>query len=183
MPFTCQKLDIPDLLLIEPKIFKDGRGFFMETYKSTDFAQLGMDQLFKQDNFSHSTKGTLRGLHYQVPPHEQGKLIMVTHGEVFDVAVDIRKNSQTFGKWAGVRLSADNPRIFYIPPGFAHGFCVLSDEADFTYKVTSEYDRDCERGIIWNDPVIGIDWPIEDPLLSQRDRQLPVLEDVIELFP
>ncbi|MEE4311986.1 MAG: dTDP-4-dehydrorhamnose 3,5-epimerase [candidate division KSB1 bacterium] len=182
MPFTCQKLDIPDLLLIQPKIFKDDRGFFMETYKSTDFTQLGMDQLFRQDNFSHSSKGTLRGLHYQLPPYEQGKLIMVTHGEVFDVAVDIRKKSSTFGKWVGVRLSSENPRIFYIPPGFAHGFCVLSDEADFTYKVTSEYDIDSERGIIWNDPAIGIDWPIADPRLSERDRQLPKLEAVTELF-
>lgn len=183
MPFTCQKMEIPELLLISPKIFKDGRGYFMETYKETDFKAMGIDQVFVQDNFSRSSKKTIRGLHYQISPRAQGKLIMVTYGEVYDVAVDLRKSSPTFGKWLGVSLSDNDSNMFYIPPGFAHGFCVLSDVADFIYKVTAEYDRELERGIIWNDPALNIEWPISEPLLSAKDQELPALDEVHDLFP
>ncbi|MBD3291225.1 dTDP-4-dehydrorhamnose 3,5-epimerase [candidate division KSB1 bacterium] len=182
MPFTFQRLDIPEVILIEPKIFNDPRGFFLETYKKSEFEQNGIKVNFKQDNLSRSAKGTLRGLHYQTDPHAQAKLVTVLNGEVYDVAVDIRRGSPTFGKWVGVHLSVENKRILYIPAGFAHGFCVLSESADFMYKVTNEYDRESERGILWNDPAISIDWQISDPILSERDAALPLLEDAFINF-
>ncbi|MBN2012904.1 dTDP-4-dehydrorhamnose 3,5-epimerase [candidate division KSB1 bacterium] len=174
MPFEFRTLNIPDLILIEPRTFPDARGFFMETYQKTAFADNGIPELFVQDNLSHSSKGTLRGLHYQLDPCAQGKLVTCLTGEVYDVAVDLREGSPWFKQWIGIYLSYVKPQMLYIPPGFAHGFCVLSSEADFVYKVTGEYAPAQERGINWNDPEIGIDWPIENPILSERDEALPV---------
>ena len=182
MPFQFKRLEIPEVILIEPKVFQDERGFFMETYKYSDFAAFGIAERFVQDNHSRSVKGVLRGLHYQNPPHAQGKLIRVVVGEIFDVAVDIRKGSPTYGKWVGVKLSAENRRMLYIPPGFAHGFCVLSDVAEVVYKVTAEYAPECEAGIIWNDPGIGIEWPIKHPIISSKDAQWPTLREAVNGF-
>ncbi|MCP4536070.1 MAG: dTDP-4-dehydrorhamnose 3,5-epimerase [Chloroflexi bacterium] len=177
MPFRFQKLDIPDVILIEPRTFADPRGFFMETYKKSEFAANGIPAEFVQRNYSHSIRGTLRGLHYQKPPHAQGKLVMALRGEVFDVAVDIRQGSPTYGQWVGATLSDENFHMLYIPPGFAHGFCVLSEKADFVYLITAEYALECETGIRWDDPAIGVQWPVTEPLLSPRDTQLPLLKD------
>jgi len=177
MPFKFKQLAIPDVILIEPKIHRDSRGFFGETYKRTEFLENGIKDDFVQDNWSHSSCGTLRGLHFQKPPRAQAKLVMVLKGEVFDVAVDIRKNSPSYGQWVGVTLSEKKAQMLYIPIGFAHGFCVLSDEADFFYKVSDEYSRELDRGILWNDPDIGIEWPIADPLLSEKDLALPLFKD------
>lgn len=163
--------DIPDLLLIEPKVYRDERGFFMETYQQRLFVEAGLPDNFVQDNHSGSHKGILRGLHYQVS-QPQGKLVRAVVGEVFDVAVDLRKSSPTFGRWVGARLSAENKRIFWIPPGFGHGYYVLSDWAEFVYKTTDFYAPEFERTILWNDPQIGIKWPLLDgntPLLSSKD--------------
>lgn len=163
--------DIPDLLLIEPKVYRDERGFFMETYQQRLFVEAGLPDNFVQDNHSGSHKGILRGLHYQVS-QPQGKLVRAVVGEVFDVAVDLRKSSPTFGRWVGARLSAENKRIFWIPPGFGHGYYVLSDWAEFVYKATDFYAPEYERTILWNDPQIGIEWPLLDgnaPLLSSKD--------------
>lgn len=171
--------DIPDVILIEPRVFGDHRGFFMETYKEPLFSENGIPDKFVQDNISRSVKGTLRGLHYQLNPHAQGKLVRVLRGSVYDVAVDLRKNSPTFGKWIGVELTEDNKLSFWIPPGFAHGFYVTSDVAEFTYKCTDVYAPETERGIIWNDPDIGVQWPITGDalLLSEKDKQNPRLKD------
>ena len=177
MPFRFQRLEIPDVILITPKIHSDPRGFFIETYKKSEFAKNGIKEKFVQDNWSHSMKGTLRGLHFQKSPQAQAKLVMALKGEVFDVAVDIRKDSLTYGKWVGEILSEKKAQMLYIPAGFAHGFCVLSDEADFVYKVSQEYSTELDSGIFWNDPEIGIDWPISDPLLSEKDLALPLLKD------
>ena len=177
MPFTFKRLEIPDVILIEPKIFDDPRGFFLETFKKSEFERNGIKEDFLQDNLSQSTKGTLRGLHFQINPKAQAKLVTVLKGKVFDVAVDIREGSPTFGKWVGACLSDKSKQFLYIPVGFAHGFCVMSGTADFMYKVTSEYAPEAERGILWNDPKIGIEWPIKDPLLSERDTNLPLLEN------
>jgi len=177
MPFEFERLEIPDVILIKPKVFTDERGLFMETYKYSDFAEFGIKERFVQDNHSKSIKkGVLRGLHYQKYPVAQGKLIRVVQGEIFDVAVDIRKGSPYYGKWIGVILSSENKNILYIPPGFAHGFCTLSDVIDLIYKCTNVYSPEYERGIIWNDPNIGIEWPVENPILSKRDLQLPTLD-------
>lgn len=175
MPFQFHRLAIPDVILVEPGKAGDARGFFMETYKRSEFVANGIAETFVQDNYSHSTQGVLRGLHYQKQPQAQGKLVMAVQGEIFDVAVDIRPASPTFGKWVGARLCAAEPRMLYVPPGFAHGFCVLSASADFIYKVTAEYAPQLDRGIIWNDPDIGIAWPIAAPILSTKDTQLPPL--------
>jgi dTDP-4-dehydrorhamnose 3,5-epimerase len=175
MPFTFQQLSIPGLILIEARHFADGRGCFLETYKQSAFAAHGIDLPFVQDNYSRSVRGVLRGLHYQRPPQAQAKLVQVLHGEVFDVAVDVRVGSPTYGQWAGLRLSGDCFQLLYIPVGFAHGFCVLSDQADFVYKVTAEYAPELDTGIVWNDPEIGIQWPIADPILSPKDAALPSL--------
>lgn len=182
MPFSFQRLEIPEVVLIEPKVFQDGRGFFMETYKFSDFAAFGITERFVQDNHSRSRRGVIRGLHYQNPPRAQGKLVRVVVGEIFDVAVDIRKGSPTYGKWVGERLSADNKRMLYIPPGFAHGFCVLSEVAEVVYKVTEEYAPEHEAGIIWNDPAIGISWPIANPIISEKDAAFPVLREAENRF-
>ncbi len=177
MPFTFRRLAIPDVILIEQKVLSDPRGFFVETYKKSKFFENGIKEKFVQDNWSHSMKGTLRGLHFQKPPMAQAKLVMALRGEVFDVAVDIRKNSPTYGQWVGFTLTQNKAQMLYIPVGFAHGFCVLSDEADFVYKVSNEYSSELDSGIFWNDPAIGIDWPLANPLLSEKDEALPLLKD------
>jgi len=182
MPFQFKSLEIPGVILIEPQVFSDERGFFMEAYKYSEFASFGITERFVQDNHSRSKKGVLRGLHYQNPPKAQGKLVRVISGEIFDVAVDIRKGSPTFGKWVGIKLSAENKRMLYIPPGFAHGFCVLSDIAEVLYKTTEEFAPECEAGIIWDDPDIGIDWPIKTPILSPKDAKWPRLKDAVNGF-
>jgi dTDP-4-dehydrorhamnose 3,5-epimerase len=176
MAFRFQQLEIPGVILIEPTTQRDERVFFRETYRESAFAANGIAARFIQDNCSCSTSRVLRGLHYQKQPQAQGKLVTVSRGEIFDVAVDIRKGSPTYGKWLGWTLSAKSGCLLYIPPGFAHGFCVLSDEeAVFLYKVTADYAPELERGILWNDPEIGIRWPITDPCLSPRDAGLPPL--------
>lgn len=167
---------LPGVLIVEPAVFADERGFFLESYNRRDLAALGIDDVFVQDNHSRSARHTLRGLHYQRPPG-QVKLVRVTHGEVYDVAADVRWGSPTYGQWVGVTLSAENKRMLYIPAGFAHGFCVTSDEADFLYKVTSYYAPADERGIAWDDPALGIAWPTASPMLSARDRRHPRLAD------
>jgi len=178
MPFTFTRLAIPDVILIEPTVFPDERGFFIESYKYSEFAAFGIKEHFVQDNHSRSVKGVLRGLHYQRQPKAQGKLVRVVVGEIFDVGVDIRKGSPTYGKWVGEVLSAENKRMLYIPPGFAHGFCVLSEVAEVLYKTTTEYSPEHDAGIIWNDPEIGIEWPIEHPILSEKDAGLPFLKEL-----
>ena len=165
------------VLLIEPRVFGDDRGFLFESYSRRKFEDYGIDVTFVQDNHSKSRKGVLRGLHYQ-ENNRQAKLVRVTQGEVFDVVVDIRKNSPTFGKWVGARLSGENHRQMFIPVGFAHGFCVLSDAAEVLYKCSDYYLPENERGIIWNDPDIGIEWPIDDPILSEKDKKYPRLKDI-----
>jgi len=165
---------LPGVLIIEPRVFRDERGFFFETYHAERYRDAGLDVTFVQDNHSRSVRGTLRGLHWQVE-RPQGKLVRVLFGEIFDVAVDIRVDSPTFGDWVGVSLSADNFRQAWIPPGFAHGFCVTSEVAEVEYKCTDFYDPPSERGLIWNDPEVSIDWPITDPILSARDQRHPGL--------
>jgi len=177
MPFTFKKLDIPDVILIETRSFPDDRGYFIESFKESIFTSNGIATNFVQDNFSHSVKGVLRGLHYQKNPKAQAKLVVTLRGEIFDVTVDIRKNSPTYGKWIGEILSEQNHKLLYIPDGFAHGFCVLSEEADVLYKVNNEYSPEHEKGIIWNDPDIDITWPIDKPILHEKDQQLPFLKD------
>lgn len=168
--------ELPEVLLIEPDVFGDTRGFFMESFHAEKYGKFGLPQQFVQDNHSRSSRGVLRGLHYQLR-QPQGKLVRVVSGEVFDVAVDIRTGSPRFGQWSGVVLSEDNQRQLYIPSGFAHGFCVLSDMADFLYKCTDYYAPDDEHGIIWNDPAIGIEWPNIEYLLSDKDRNYAKLND------
>lgn len=174
------KCDIEGLVVIEPKVFPDSRGYFMETYNQRDMEEAGLNMKFVQDNQSMSTKGVLRGLHRQLN-FPQGKLVRVVKGTVFDVAVDLRKGSKTYGQWHGVELSAENKKQFYIPEGFAHGFLVLSDEAEFCYKVTDFYHPGDEAGIMWNDPDIGIEWPIPEGMeinLSEKDQNWPKLKDI-----
>ena len=182
MPYTVIQTAIPDVLILEPKVFGDSRGFFFESFNAKDFANVtGLNVSFVQDNHSRSTKGVLRGLHYQVQ-QAQGKLVRVTQGAVFDVAVDIRKSSPTFGKWVGYELSDTNHKQLWIPQGFAHGFMVLSESADFLYKTTDYYAPAYERCIAWNDPSIGIVWPEGiAPLLSAKDQQGLSLEQA-EVF-
>lgn len=161
---------IPGLLVIQPKVFGDPRGFFTETFQRQRYRDAGIAAEFVQDNFSRSSKGTLRGLHYQIQ-HPQGKLVQVLRGKIFDVVVDLRKTSPTFGRWLGFELSDETCQQVFVPPGCAHGFCVLSDSADFTYKCTDYYFPEHERSLLWNDPAIGIEWPLtEEPLLSHKDR-------------
>ena len=167
---------LPGVLLLEPKVFADARGFFLETYNAARFRDIGIDDAFVQDNHSRSSRGVLRGLHYQ-EPKPQGKLVRCTRGNLFDVAVDIRVGSPQFGKWFGVELSEENMRMLWIPPGFAHGFCPLTDVADLMYKCTEIYDASADRAILWKDPEIAIRWPIENPVLSQKDAAAPLLKD------
>jgi dTDP-4-dehydrorhamnose 3,5-epimerase len=168
---------LPGVILVEPKVFGDARGHFFESYHAARYAEAGIASEFVQDNVSRSVKGTLRGLHFQ-DPHPQGKLVYCARGAVFDVAVDIRKGSATFGEWFGAELSEDNHRQMWVPPGFAHGFCVLTDTADFFYKCTDFYHPEHDRGVAWDDPDIGVVWPVESPILSEKDRKLPRLRDL-----
>ncbi|MCK5844684.1 MAG: dTDP-4-dehydrorhamnose 3,5-epimerase [Victivallales bacterium] len=170
------KCDIEGLLILEPVLFGDERGFFMETYSKAKYTEFGIDAEFVQDNHSRSTRDVIRGLHYQLNPGQE-KLVRVLYGEVFDVAVDIRRESPTFGRWEGCLLSGENKRQFYVPRGFAHGFCVLSDIAEFAYKCGDYYSPKDERGIAWDDPEIAIDWPVKTPILSERDKNLPQLSE------
>lgn len=175
--FTKHATGIDGLYIIEPTVFEDNRGYFFESYNANDFHEIGIDNIFVQDNQSKSTKGVIRGLHYQIN-HPQAKLVRVLQGEVYDVAVDLRPGSKTYGKYHGVRLSATNKKQFFIPRGFAHGFLVLSDEAEFTYKCDDFYHGDDEGGIIWNDPEIGIDWPhVENLIQSDKDQHWPTLAE------
>lgn len=168
---------LPGVLVVEPQVFGDSRGYFYESYNESKFRKAGIDRRFVQSNVSRSDRGVLRGLHYQWP-NPQGKLVSVLEGEVFDVAVDIRRGSPTFGQWAGVMLTADNHRHLWIPEGFSHGFCVLSEHATFTYQCTALYDAEADAGIHWNDADIGIDWPLSDPQLSPKDTRVPLLRDI-----
>ena len=170
-------LEIPDVKLIKPRVFPDDRGFFMQTYHEKQYREAGIDVRFVQDNRSRSTQGVLRGLHYQLK-NPQDKLVSVIRGEVFDVSVDIRRGSPTFGKWVGAVLSEENHHQLFVPKGFAHGFCVLSDEVDFVYKCSDFYTPGDEYGIHWNDPDIGIDWPLENVILAAKDQDAPLLKDV-----
>ena len=178
MSFTFKKLSISDVILIEPHSFTDDRGFFFESFKESDFFSNGINKKFVQDNFSHSVNGVIRGLHFQKAPKAQAKLVTVLKGKIFDVAVDIRKNSPTYGKWVSEILSGDTHNLLYVPEGFAHGFCVISDEADVLYKVSNEYSQEHERSIIWNDPKLNIQWPIKKPIISNKDNKLSLLENL-----
>jgi len=175
MPFRFERLELPEVVLIEPHTFEDDRGWFMETYKHSAFAAHGISETFVQDNCSHSVRGVLRGLHYQEHPKAQAKLVQVIKGEIFDVEVDLRRGSPTYARWVGVTLSEHDRRMLYVPVGFAHGFCVLSETAYVVYKVTAEYAPDLDRGILWNDPEIAIHWPIQNPILSTKDARLPLI--------
>ena len=177
--FQFTKTGIEGLVVVEPKVFGDNRGYFMETYNYNDLKAAGLDMVFVQDNQSKSKKGVLRGLHFQ-KKNPQGKLVRVVSGEVYDVAVDLRKGSDTYGKWYGVLLSAENKKQFYVPEGFAHGFVVMSETAEFVYKCTRFYDPSDEGGLMWNDPEIGIDWPVPENaelLLSEKDQHHQPLKD------
>jgi dTDP-4-dehydrorhamnose 3,5-epimerase len=174
--------DLPGVLIVELDVHRDDRGYFLETYHAQKYQELGIDVRFVQDNHSRSVGGTIRGLHLQVL-RPQAKLIRVVEGAVFDVAVDVRRGSPSFGRWAGVVLSADNFRQCYVPPGFAHGFAVLSNAAQVEYKCSDHYDPACEIGIAWDDPAIGIRWPVAQPLMSDRDRGHPTLADQSGLLP
>ena len=174
--------DIPGVLIIEPEVFADGRGFFMETYHAARYREHGIDGPFVQDNHSRSVAGTLRGLHLQVR-RPQGKLVRVIEGEVYDVCVDVRRGSPTFGRWVGVTLSAENVRQCYVPPGFAHGFCVMTPVAQVEYKCTDLYDPGGEVGVAWNDPVLAIPWPVREPVLSAKDKSHPTLSELGDRLP
>jgi len=182
VPFAFRQLSIPEIILIEPRMYRDARGFFMETYKYSDFARTGIREHFVQDNYSRSSMGVLRGLHYQKNPNAQGKLVQCTKGRIFDVAVDIRKGSPTFRQWVSAELSEENNLMLYVPPAFAHGFVVLSESADVVYKCTREYAPEDDRGIIWNDPDLGILWPVKDPFLSEKDSRHQLLRDADNNF-
>jgi len=182
MPFTFTPTAIPDVVLVESRIFPDDRGFFREGFKHSDFAAAGLPTAFVQDNVSRSRQGVVRGLHFQRRPKAQGKLVSVARGAVLDVAVDIRVGSPTYGKWVAEELTGDNGRMLWIPAGFAHGFSVLSDYADLTYKCTDEFSGEHDGGILWNDPAIGVEWGVADPVLSSKDEALPLLADCTHGF-
>jgi dTDP-4-dehydrorhamnose 3,5-epimerase len=182
MPFIFSQTEIKDVILIKAEKISDNRGFFMETFRESFFRENGMNIKFVQDNFSHSIKGVLRGLHYQKNPSAQAKLIKVIHGEIFDVAVDIRKESATYGKCVSEILSEQNHKMLYVPEGFAHGFLVLSKEADVQYKVTKEYSMENSRGILWNDPSLKIKWSISSPVVSEKDMKQPLLKNADNNF-
>ena len=182
MPFKFKRLEIPDVILVDAQPFPDERGLFMESFKESVFIANGINTRFVQDNYSHSIKGVLRGLHYQKNPKAQAKLVMVTRGEIFDVAVDMRKGSPTYGKFVSEILSEQNHRLLYVPEGFAHGFCVLSGNADVLYKVSSEYSPEHERGILWNDPELDIKWPTGKPIMIKKDLELPILRNADNNF-
>lgn len=178
MPFEFTKLAIPEVLLIAPRVQADTRGFFMETYKRSEFAAAGVSESFVQENHSSSQRGVLRGLHFQRRPYGQSKLVRVVSGAIFDVAVDLRPDSETRGCWIGVNLSADDRNMMYIPEWCAHGFCVLSERAEVVYHASAEYSPAHESGIMWNDPELAIAWPVSDPIVSDRDKRWPRLAGV-----
>ncbi|MBM3861385.1 MAG: dTDP-4-dehydrorhamnose 3,5-epimerase [Verrucomicrobia bacterium] len=182
MPFEFHRQNISDVVLIRAKTFDDSRGSFWESFRQSAFETHGLPCRYPQDNISYSTCGVLRGLHYQKHPKAQAKLVMPVQGEIFDVAVDIRRGSPTYAQWTGINLAADRHEMLYVPEGFAHGFCVLSQRATVLYKVSAEYAPDCERGIRWNDPELAITWPCDSPTLSPRDAQLPLLKDAENNF-
>ena len=182
MPFKFTRSSISDVILIESQIFEDERGFFSENFKESIFEDYGINTKFVQDNFSYSLKGVLRGLHFQNPTKAQAKLVTVLKGKIFDVAVDLRVNSATYGKWVAEILSEDNHSSLYVPEGFAHGFCVLSKDAYVLYKITQEYSSEHEGGVIWNDPELNISWPIDEPILSKKDQDLPSLKKLDSVF-
>lgn len=179
MSISVEQTSLPGVLVVQPRVFGDQRGFFLETFHQEKYQKAGIDRNFVQDNHSHSRKGTLRGFHYQLP-HPQAKLITVVRGEIFDVAVDIRKGSPTFGKWFGIHLSEENKRQLFIPEGFAHGFLVLSQDTDVTYKCSELYFQEDEHGVIWSDPQIGVEWPAQDPILSDKDKNFSRLSEIPE---
>ncbi|MBO6088410.1 dTDP-4-dehydrorhamnose 3,5-epimerase [bacterium] len=181
MPFEFERQKIKDVILVKPKVFGDNRGFFMESYKKSDFMANGIDVEFNQDNHSKSAKHVLRGLHYQKAPYGQAKLVRCSKGRIFDVAVDIRPSSKTFGQYVKVELSEENKNMLFIPEGFAHGFVVLSDEAELLYKASGEYAPQADSGVLWNDPDINIDWEIDfEPILSEKDKIQPRLKEIIK---
>lgn len=182
MSFTFRPLEIPEVVLVEPTRHRDDRGFFVEVFREAAFREAGIDERFVQDNLTRSARGVLRGLHYQLPPAAQGKLIGVVQGEIFDVAVDIREGSSTYGRWVGTTLDSETGSLLWIPPGFAHGYCILSESADVLYKVTAPYDGSLNRGIAWDDPSLAIEWPVEDPILSETDRGQPSLAEADNAF-
>ena len=184
-PMDIVSLDLPEVKILSPRKFGDARGFFSETYNRDVFAAAGLDHVFVQDNHSFSaTPGTLRGLHFQLPPYAQDKLVRVTRGAIFDVAVDIRRGSPTFGRWVGAEISAENWNQIFVPVGFAHGFCTLAPDTEVIYKVTAPYEPESERGIAWDDPQLAIDWPLPvgQPILSGKDGENPLLADSAEVF-
>ena len=182
MGFEFIKQEIPEIIIIRPKMIEDNRGFLMEIYKYSEFKKIGITEKFVQDNHSKSLKGVLRGLHFQKHPKAQGKLVRCLKGELFDVAVDIRKESPTYGKWVSAILSEENKEMIWIPKGFAHGFLAISNEAEIQYKITEEYSAENDQGIIWNDKTINISWPINNPILSKKDCELPELKNIDNNF-
>lgn len=182
MPFTFTPTEIPEVMLVQPKVFGDERGGFAELYKQSDFVAAGISESFSQINYSMSKKDVVRGLHYQLPPKAQAKLVQVIKGSVFDVAVDIRKSSPTYGKWVSVTLTAQEKNMLYIPKGFAHGFCALEDDTQLVYYCTEEYSVEHEAGIIWNDPTVAVAWPVEQPILSDKDVTHPPLPEAHNTF-
>ena len=177
MPATFERGPLEGLIIVRPTIFRDERGFFVESYKKSEYQNAGINLEFVQDNHSFSVRGVIRGLHFQRPPFEQGKLVRVLKGRVLDVAVDIRSGSSTFGNYFSIELDESSGTMLYLPPGFAHGFLALTDDVHLMYKCTAEYNHKTEQGIVWNDPQIGIKWPVADPIVSQKDRLLPRLSD------
>ena len=177
MPFRLIDTEIPEVKVIEPRAFPDERGYFLESFKKSDFIALGIERDFKQDNHSFSVAGTLRGLHFQKPPYAQGKLLRVVQGRIVDVAVDVRSGSPTYGRFVARELSSDNHLMLWVPEGFAHGFLALPD-SHVLYKATSEYNKASEGGLIWNDPDVGIEWPLKNPVLSEKDTLWPCLKDL-----
>ncbi len=179
---TIRKTSIQDLLIIQPRVFSDDRGYFYESYNKETFLKLGLDLNFVQDNQSLSQKGVLRGLHFQNPPFAQGKLVRVTQGSVLDVAIDIRSNSPTYGQYEKVILSGENKTMFWIPPGFAHGFITLEDNTIFNYKCTVGYNKESEGSLLWKDPILNIDWALENPIVSQKDQEAELFENFQSSF-
>lgn len=182
MPFVFEQTSIDGLLIITSRLFPDDRGFFMETYKESDFIKAGINERFVQDNHSRSSKGTLRGLHFQRPPFAQAKLVRCTRGRLWDVAIDLRPSSPTYKQWHGVELSEENRVMFFIPAGFAHGFVALEDGTELQYKCSAEYNAQSDGGVRWDDPELAIDWPIKDVLVSLKDAALPYLKDIQNPF-
>lgn len=174
MPFIFTRLELAGVVKVQPAVYEDDRGFFKETYRASQFAEGGIPPMV-QTNVSWSRKNVVRGMHYQIDPHPQGKLVGAAVGEVYDAIVDLRKGSPTYGRWLSIVLSSENHTMIYVPPGFGHGFCVLSEEALVIYNTTGEFAPESERGVLWNDPAIGIDWPVKDPIISAKDQALPPL--------